>query len=115
MKLNGTPLKCKSAAKDRKGTLRATPIHPDSIAGFEAIIKYGQVKYEELITKVEKLDFDMQEETENIQQLRDISDDIEADDNYDEEEIDLVEQGNILNNIFKFDHSIYFILFLPGF
>ena len=57
IKLDGiTPLKCKTTARDRKDTLKATPIHGDSQAGLDFILKFGQDEYDILNKGVDKED-----------------------------------------------------------
>ena len=43
IKLDGTaPVKCKTNARDRKDTPKASPIHEDSRAGLDFILKFCQ-------------------------------------------------------------------------
>ena len=65
IKLDGTaPVKCKTTARDIKDTPKATPIHEDSQAGLDFILKFGQDEYDILNKGVDK-------ENDILQILRD--------------------------------------------
>ena len=100
IKLDGTtPLKCKTTSRDRKDTLKATPIHGDSQAGLDFIIKFGQDAYD-------KLNKEVDEENDILQNLRDLSLDINDEYNDDDEDIDLLELGYIFSYFFIFFNYI---------
>ena len=81
IKLEGiTPLKCKLTARDRKNTLKSTPIHEDSQAGLAFILKCGQDEYD-------KLNKEVDEENDILQNLRELNVDINDEYN-DDEDID---------------------------
>ena len=89
IKLDGTaPVKCKTTARDRKDTLKSTPIHEDSQAGLAFILKFGQDEYD-------KLNKEVDEENDILQNLRDLNADINDEYNDDDEDIDLLELGHI--------------------
>ena len=91
IKLDGiTPLKCKTTSRDRKDTLKATPIHDDSQAGLDFILKFGQDEYD-------KLNKEVDEENDILQNLRDLNADINDEYNDDDEDIDLLELGYIFS------------------
>ena len=57
IKLDGTaPVKCKTTARDRKDTSKATPLHQDSQAGLDFILKFGQDEYDKLYKEVDEED-----------------------------------------------------------
>ena len=62
-------MKCKTTARDRKDTPKATPIHEDSQAGLDFILKFGQDAYD-------KLNKEVDEENDILQNLRDLNADI---------------------------------------
>ena len=85
IKLDGTtPMKCKTTSRDRKDTLKATPIHEDSQAGLAFILKFGQDAYD-------KLNKEVDEENDILQNVRDLNADINDEYNDDDEDIDLLE------------------------
>ena len=91
IKLDGTtPLKCKTTSRDRKDTLKATPIHEDSQAGLDFILKFGQDAYD-------KLNKEVDEENDILQNVRDLNADINDEYNDDDENIDLLELGGIFS------------------
>jgi hypothetical protein len=88
IKLDGTtPFKCKTTARDKKDTFKATPIHEDSLAGLDFILKFGQNEYDKLNNKVD-------EENDILQNLRDLN--IDFNDEYinDDEDLDLLNLGD---------------------
>ena len=89
IKLDGiTPLKCKTTSRDRKDTLKATHIHEDSQAGLDFILKFGQDEYD-------KLNKEVDEENDILQNVRDLNADINDEYNDDDEDIDLLDLGGI--------------------
>ena len=68
-----TSVKCKTTARDRKDTLKSTPIYEDSKAGLDNILKIGKKAYDDLINKVDYVIVEVDEENEILQELRDLS------------------------------------------
>ena len=94
-----TSVKCKTTARDRKDTLKATSLHGDSQAGLDFILKFGQDAYD-------KLNKEVDEENDILQNLRDLNADINDEYNDDDEDIDLLELGYIFSYFFIFNSYI---------
>ena len=94
-----TSVKCKATSRDRKDTLKATPIHEDLQAGLDFILKFGQGEYD-------KLNKEVDEENDILQTLRDLNADINDEYNDDDEDIDLLEFGCIFSYFFIFNNHI---------
>ena len=92
IKSDGTVSKLKLKKRDRKETLAATPIHPDSIAGMNSILAFGDDDFDYFMHNRENETSAVLRAEEREQYLKDVaqvSEDVEDDEEEKEQEEEL--------------------------